>query len=168
MIRIIETWTDILGGIGAFLLLPLVGAMIYEVLSRHIFGVPTLWAYELAYMMMGTIFMFGIAFTLKRNAHVNVDLFYENFEPRTKAIVSLLGYALLFPFVIWVTYALFWYAVEAYVGQELSGKSAWNPVVWPYRVLLVIGFATFALQILSEILKSIYAAVHNQYYCGEV
>lgn len=161
MVRLIETWTELLGWIGALVLLPLTGAMIYEVGSRYLFNAPTFWAYELSYMMMGTIFLFGIAYALRHHAHVRVDLFYDGFSSRKKAVVGLFGYSLLLPCVLWLTWALYDYAVRAYTGHELSGQSAWNPPIWPYRVVYVIGMASFALQILAEVLKDLSTLIHG-------
>lgn len=159
--RLIEKWTDFLALVGALLVLPLVGAMVYEVLSRYLFGAPTFWAFELAYMMMGTIFMFGIAYAMKHRSHVNVDLISGSLGPRANGIITLLGFTLLVPCVAWLCYALFWYMVDAYQAGENSGKSAWNPVIWPYRLMYVIGFISFLLQIAAESEKAIHSIIHN-------
>lgn len=156
-IRKIEALTNAAAAVGAFLLLPLVGSMVYEVLSRYLFSAPTFWAYELAYMMMGSIFMLGMAYALKEKAHVSVDLFYLSMGVRAKAVVNLLGFLLFIPCLLWLTYALFGYMVKAYEGHELSGQSAWNPVIWPYRSLFVAGFVILTLQSFVEVWKSICA-----------
>lgn len=157
----VERWTVLLGRIGALLALPLVAAMMYEIISRQFFDAPTFWAFELAYMMMGTIFMFGIAYALKTKSHVNVDLVYHVLSPRWQGMVMLVGCIFLIPCVAWVTYALFWYFVGAYEGAERSGMSAWNPVIWPFRLVYVIGFATFLLQLVAEVEKALFAIVTN-------
>lgn len=51
--------------IGAILLLPLIIAMLTEVISRYVFDAPTLWAYETAYMLTGSFFLMGIGYTLQ-------------------------------------------------------------------------------------------------------
>lgn len=162
VVRLIEIWTEFLGWAGALLLLPLTGAMIYEIGSRYLFDAPTFWAYELSYMMMGTIFLFGIACALKHRAHVSVDLFYSSFSPRFRAIVDLLGYALLLPCVAWIAWALYHYAAHAFTEHELSGQSSWNPPIWPYRVVYVTGFVTFLLQIVAEIIKACHIFLREQ------
>ena len=158
---LVEKWTILVGRVGALLALPLVGAMIYEIMSRQLLNAPTYWAFELAYMMMGTIFMFGIAYALKERSHVNVDLFYHSMSPRIQGLVNLIGFIFLLPCVAWLTGALFDYFVGAWAADERSGMSAWNPVIWPFRLVYVIGFATFFLQILAETEKAIYAVINN-------
>ena len=36
--------------------------------------------------------------------------------------------------------------MSVYRTGEGSGLSAWNPKIWPYRTIYVIGFALFGLQ----------------------
>ncbi|MFN3461392.1 MAG: TRAP transporter small permease subunit [Oceanibaculum sp.] len=161
LVRTLEVITDAAAILGAILILPLIAAMVFEVLSRYLFSAPTFWAYELGYMMMGAIFMLGIAYALKVRQHVSVDIIHGALPPRGKALVNLAGYAFLLPCVGWLTYALYGYAMRAYVGNELSGQSAWNPVIWPYRVVLFVGFSVFLLQIIVEVAKNIRALVTN-------
>ena len=160
----VEWWTRLIGRIGALLALPLVAAMVYEIIARQVFNAPTFWAFEVAYMMMGTIFLFGIAYALKENAHVSVDLIYHNLNPRWRGFVWLLGSVFLIPVVLWVTIGLSEYFWKAFEGDERTGQSAWNPVIWPFRLVYFIGFATFFLQILAECEKAIYAIRFNKTY----
>lgn len=61
LITSIEAITRFAGLIAALLVLPLIGALVTEVFSRYIFDSPTLWAFEISYMVMGAIFMLGLA-----------------------------------------------------------------------------------------------------------
>ena len=38
--------------------------------------------------------------------------------------------------------------------NEVSGESAWNPIIWPFRVVWLIGFISLSLQAISEVLKN--------------
>ena len=44
---------------------------------------------------------------------------------------------------------------------ERTGSGGWNPVVWPFRAVMLIGFLIFTAQILAEIVKRI-AAIAGQ------
>ena len=74
LITIIEAITRFAGAIAALLTLPLVGALVTEVFSRYVLNSPTLWAFEVSYMVMGAIFMLGIANALRIGQHVSVDV----------------------------------------------------------------------------------------------
>ena len=158
MVRLISTLeriTSALGYAGAFMVLPLIFSMVYEVVSRYALGASTVWAFEIAYMLMATIFMFGMAYTLKLKQHVSVDFLYNMLAPRSQALVDAVGYMLVLPAVAWIAHELFYYAHGAYLSGRGSGQSAWNPVVWPMRAVLFIGFTVLALQLVLEIAKSL-------------
>lgn len=141
--------------IGALLIVPLIGSLTYEVVSRYILNSPTAWAYEMSYMFMGSIFLLGMAYALKVRQHVNVDLFYAIMPPRGKATMDMIGLAILLVALVWIVDALFLYALEAYEYQETSGASGWNPVIWPFRTVWVVGFGILTAQTAVELVRSV-------------
>ena len=152
----LSLWT---GRLAACLVVPLVLAMVYEVVSRYAFGAPTMWAFELSYMLMGTIFMLGIAYALLVGQHVNVDFIHDALPKRVIGIVDGLAYIILTGMAAWITFALFRYANSAFQSGEGSGLSAWNPPVWPYRYIFALGFGLFALEALAKAIENILLAI---------
>ena len=53
------------------------------------------------------------------------------------------------------TEALFQHLATGYLRNEHSGQSAMNLPVWPFRLVFLIAFTLFALQILAEIVKTV-------------
>ncbi len=155
LVRIINKISVWGGRLAAFIVLPLVFAMVYEVFSRYGFSRPTLWAFELSYMMMGSIFVLGIAYALAIGAHVNVDFIHNALPKRVIAMIDLAGFAVLTGLAGWLTYHLALYALAGYKSGEGSGLSAWNPPVWPYRSVFVVGFALFTLQAFGKALENL-------------
>jgi len=146
------------GRLGALIVLPLVLAMVFEVVSRYAFSAPTMWAFELSYMMMGAIFLLGLSYALLVGRHVSVDFIHQRLPPRVIALIDAVGYALLTCMLTWMLITLAQNAVDAYRSGEASGLSAWNPKIWPYRVVYVAGFALFALQSFAKLLENLLAA----------
>lgn len=155
MIRAIERVTGSVGIMASFALIPLVLATCYEVFARYVFGAPTIWAYEVGYFLTGTHFLLGMAFTLRTNEHIRIDIFSGHFSPRTRAIIDLIGYAVMLPLVTWLSYALWLHLAQGYLRNERSGQSAMNMPVWPFRVVFFVAFALLALQIVAEVIKAI-------------
>ncbi|HEX6321097.1 MAG TPA: TRAP transporter small permease subunit [Burkholderiales bacterium] len=135
-------------------MIPLIVASCYEVYSRYVMGAPTLWAYEVGYMMMGTHFLIGLAYTLRQGDHVRVDLFYGHVSRRKRAIIDAFTYvALLLPVAGWLSIGLAQKVATAYESQERSGMSAFNPVIWPFRAVMCAAFALLALQALAQLIR---------------
>lgn len=154
VVRVIEKITGHAGLLVAWVVFPLIIASVYEVVARYVFNAPTIWAFELGYMAMGVHALIGSAFALRERAHIRIDILYSRYSDKTKAIIDTAGYLLLFmPVVCWVSFGLWEYWVEAYVNGEHSGQSAWNPLIWPFRLTFFIGFFLLALQGLAELIK---------------
>jgi TRAP-type mannitol/chloroaromatic compound transport system permease small subunit len=153
VLRAIERASEGAGVFGACLLVPLVLATCYEVFARYLFGAPTIWAYEVGYTLTGAHFLLGMAFTLKYGEHIRIDVFSGKFSPRTRAIIDLVGYAVVLPLTLWLTLYLFYYLRTGYVTNEKSGQSALNLPVWPLRVIFCLAFLLLALQVCAEVLK---------------
>ena len=60
---------------------------------------------------------------------------------------------IILPTVAWVTWGLWGHFMDAYRTGERSGSGGFNPIVWPFKFILLVGFAIFTLQILAEIIK---------------
>jgi TRAP-type mannitol/chloroaromatic compound transport system permease small subunit len=156
MIRIIERISNVSGVIAAWLIVPLVFAMVYEVIARYVFNAPTIWAYEIGYLTTGSGFLLGMAYALSRDAHIRIDVVSANLSQRTKAIIDIVCYVvLLIPFLAWVTHLLFARAMDAIASGEKTGQSAWNPPLWPFRTVFFVAFALLLLQVIAEVIKCV-------------
>jgi TRAP-type mannitol/chloroaromatic compound transport system permease small subunit len=59
----------------------------------------------------------------------------------------------VFTFSIFLGIRLWEYMASAQISGEGSGQSAWNPPIWPFRLVFFVGFATLGLQALAESAK---------------
>ena len=156
LLWLIERISGFTGKTTAWLVVPLIAATVYDVAARYIFNAPTHWAYEVGYMMMGAHALLGMAFTLREGGHIRIDAFTQKLSQSAKAIIDLVGYALfVLPCLVWITWSLWSYWVKALATDELSGQSAWNPVIWPFKLVFFIAFVLLVLQIVAEIIKAV-------------
>lgn len=153
LIRAIEAASEKVGILGSLLIVPLVLSTCYEVFARYLFDAPTIWAYEVGYMLTGSHFLLGLAFTLRAGEHIRIDIFSGKFSQRTRAFIDLAGYAVLMPMLVWLTLALSRYFYNGYASGEKSGQSAFNMPVWPFRLVFLAAFLLLSLQVLAEIVK---------------
>jgi TRAP-type mannitol/chloroaromatic compound transport system permease small subunit len=155
IIRSIDRLNAATGVVAAALVVPLVLSMCWEVVARYVFGAPTIWAYELAFMLTGASWMLGMAYTLAKGAHIRIDVLSARFPPRVKAAIDLLLYLVLLPLIVWIVIALDDRVVQSFLSDEHSGQSAWNPPIWPFRAVFLASFVLLGLQIVAEILRSV-------------
>jgi TRAP-type mannitol/chloroaromatic compound transport system permease small subunit len=154
-VRAIDRLSRIFGAIAAALVIVLIALMAYEVALRYVFKAPTLWSYDVSTMTMGATFVLAIGYTLATNAHVRVDILKPLLGRRGPHVVDFAGYALvMLPLLLWLTWAFWGYFHDAWVSQERSGQSAWNPKVWPFRLVMLAGVVVWTLQTLAEAAKA--------------
>jgi len=154
LVRAIDGLSRFFGAIAALLVIVLVTLMLYDVVLRYVFNAPTIWGNDLNTWLMGASFVLSIAYAMSTDSHVRVDLLYnEHTRPRIR-IFDLIGLTLIIlPTVAWVTWGLWDHFMEAYRTGERSGSGGFNPIVWPFKLILFAGFAIFTLQIVAEIVK---------------
>lgn len=156
LVRAIDKVSAACGVFAAVLVIALIILMLYDVVLRYVFNAPSLWAFDINTWLMGSAFVLSIAYALSHDSHVRVDLLYSRRTRPLLRYVDLIGFTfILLPASVWITWGLWHYFYEAFLTGEKSGTSAWNPVLWPFRFILFVGFFVFALQIVAEILKRI-------------
>src|SRR5687768_336372 len=105
-VRAIDRVAELCGVAIAWLMVPLIGAVVYEVVARYAFNAPTIWAFDVTYMLYGAMFMLGAAYALRAGAHIRTDFFYEGWSLRTRGIIDSVAYvAFFFPGIalfLWV------------------------------------------------------------------
>jgi len=158
-VNVIDKFTDTTGTWVAWLNVPLVIAVSIEVFSRYLLDAPTIWSFDVTYMLYGTIFMLGAAYALHKGAHIRTDFFFEKWSIRTKGIIDSTAYIVFFFPSIFVFLLVSgqegWYAFE--IG-ETSEQTPWRPILWPFKMVVPLACLLLLIQGVSETIKSVYAA----------
>ena len=159
LVRIIDKFTDTTGTWVAWLNVPLVLAVTWEVAARYLFNAPTIWSFDVTYMLYGTIFMLGAAFALLKGAHIRTDFFFERWSPRTRGTIDSIAYIVFF-FPSLITFLVVsgaegWYAFE--IG-ETSEQTPWRPILWPFKWVVPLTCLLLIVQGISETIKCVYQA----------
>ncbi len=119
----------------AWLILVLILQLVYDTAARYLFNKPTVWAYDVSYMLYGIIFLIGGAYTLLDDEHIRIEVFYTKFSKRQKAVADIIGYLIFFfPVLIILLYSGVLYTVESWEMMERSTVSYWSP---QYTILKV-------------------------------
>ena len=159
LVRAIDRFTDATGTVVAWLNVPLVAVVSYEVIARYVFDAPTIWSFDLTYMLYGTMFMLGSAYALHKGAHIRTDFFFERWSVRTRGLIDSIAYIVFFfPALIVflsVTWGESWYAFR--IG-EVSEQTPWRPILWPYKMVIPLTCLLLMIQGIAETIKSVYAA----------
>ncbi|NWF54180.1 MAG: TRAP transporter small permease subunit [Syntrophaceae bacterium] len=134
------------------------GIIMWEIVLRTFFNLPTLWAHELSLMVFGALSILGGAYAHKDRAHVSMDLFYSHLSRRRKLIMDLIT----FPFFLGFCGLLMWkgwdFAWRSTLLWERS-QSNWAPLIWPIKMTIPLGALLIILQGVSNLLSDITAVL---------
>ncbi len=158
--NLIDRFSRTTGRVTAWLTLFMVITTFVIVVMRYAFDVGLIWVQESVTWMHAMVFMIGAAYTLQREDHVRVDIFYREMNARRRAWVDVVGVVvLLLPMCgvlaikAWDFVAVSWALKEA--SRESGGLP--YPLLPLLKTVLVLMPAAVALQGVSLALHSIRA-----------
>lgn len=128
----------------------------YEVVVRYAFTAPTPWAFDLSYMLYGTLFMMAGAYTLSRDGHVRGDFIYRLWRPRTQAGVELVLYFLFFfPGVLALVFAGWKYAARSWRYLEVSSNSPAGIPIFQFKSVIVAAGILLFIQGIAQVFRCV-------------
>lgn len=152
MTRLIGRISGVCGAAAVLASFGLVVVTMFEVTSRYMFHAPTVWGFDISYMLNGAIFVLAMAMTLRLNQHVSIDIFSKAIPERWFRVIEVVIFlCLILPAVSLVTYAAWGEFWKAWVSGEVETVSPWQPKIWPFRLMLAIGLSALWLQILARV-----------------
>lgn len=149
----ISEWTGIAA---AWITIPLMLVVMYEVVMRHFFNLPTGWGYDTCWMLFGVQFMMGGAYTLLHQGHVRIDIVYNLLSPRAKLIFDAVVYIVFFLFVtVLLTWAGVKFAADAWRTGENLSTTNWLFPSGPIKTVIPVAFFLLILQSLAELIRNL-------------
>lgn len=147
--RVLSTVSEVTGRIVAWLTLPMVVGTFVVVLLRYQFELGWIWMQEGVVWLHAVTFMLASAYTLNRDEHVRVDVFYRNMSARRRALVDLLGTLLfLAPMSVFVLVVSVDYVAVSWAIREGSREAGGLP--YPFVPLLKSVIPATALLLLVQ------------------
>ena len=167
----IDLLNDFAGKALCLLMVPLIGVVVFEVISRNTFGImasydwddtaralglgPTLFAYDISRMIAGVLFMGAAGYGLMRGVHIRADFLYRTWSDKTQATVDAVLYMAFFiPSMLFFTIIAAQYWELAYRTGETAFDSPWEPLLWPARLAMPVGGLLLMLQGFPELFRA--------------
>jgi TRAP-type mannitol/chloroaromatic compound transport system permease small subunit len=155
VIEWISMWA---GKASAWLTLPVLFVVSYELVARYVFHRPTIWAVETMIYLCAVIYVMAAAWTLLEKRHVKIDMVYEKFTPRGRAVMDCFTFAFFALYMSMMLWAASKYAIRSVKIWEMS-DSPWRPPLWPMKVFLALGVLLILLQGIAKFIRDLHFAV---------
>jgi len=154
--NLLNGFSDLLGKISAVMMVLLLLNVFFDVVMRYLFNDVSIGMQEMEWHLFSAMFMLGIAYTLRHNGHVRVDLIYERLSVNKRAIIDIFGVLFfLLPFTLLVVYYGYDYVMHSYAINEQSGDPGGLPYRWIIKAVIPVSFVTMALAGLGMLLHAV-------------
>lgn len=191
-VRVVERLNYGVGRFAMYLLFAMIAVLLWSTFTKVApFMRPSLWTLEVAQFLMVAYFILGGAYSIQLGTNVRMDLVYGALSPRRRAVtdcvtifflIGFLGF-LLYGGLNSLAYALGHFSGEAVgfltglvaafvtggpdaaaaeLGVLEKSRSVWQPVLWPIKLVMVIGVVLMLLQAIAELFKDIDHAVTGE------
>jgi len=155
LIDAIDHFSELTGRAVAWLTLLMVLLTFIIVVLRYGFDSGWIALQESVTWLHATVFMLGASYALKRDSHVRVDIFYQKYSPRGRALVNLIGsLLLLLPVCLFIFLASWDYVLGAWAIGENSAETGGLAALYLLKSLLLMMPALLILQALAHSLRA--------------
>lgn len=151
----IDRATAAIGRVAAWCCLYAVLAEFAVVLMRYLLGVGSVRLQESVLYAHAALFMLAVAWTLRIDGHVRVDIFYAQAAPRTRALIDLIGtVVLLFPVAIAIGWLSLPYIARSWSILEGSREASGLPFVYLLKTLIPLFAVLLGLQGAAQAIRA--------------
>ncbi|WP_439103497.1 TRAP transporter small permease subunit [Celeribacter marinus] len=155
-IRFADNLSAWFGKAFGWLIILMTFGMSYEVFVRYLLNSPTPWALDISFIMYGTVFMMGGAYTLSRGGHVRGDFLYRLWSDRTQAILDLTLYILFFfPGILALIFSGWKYASRSWSYTEVSVNSPAGIPIYQFKTVIVAAGLLLFVQGIAQVFRCI-------------
>lgn len=153
----------------AWLTLGMVIVTFVIVVLRYAFNTGWIAMQESVIYMHATVFMLGAAVALKDNAHVRVDIFYQNMSAKRKALVDLTGTLIfLLPVAMFILWTSWDYVATSWELKESSPEAGGIPWLYILKTVIPAMAILITIQAIANMLGNILTlSGHTQNDTGE-
>lgn len=151
------------GRVVGFLMLAIIVIIAIEVVSRYVFNAPTVWVSDTSGFLAVVYTMLGGGYALLHGHHVRVDVLYERFSPKQRAILDLtIASALFLIFAIILLKVSIPMAIKAIVIHEVSPSGLFRAPLWPFKIMIPIGTLLIIFQWIINMVRDIDTVRHSR------
>jgi TRAP-type mannitol/chloroaromatic compound transport system permease small subunit len=155
-LKIIDDTLKYLSFFVALILALLVILIVYDATSRYMFSSGSTAMQELEWHFFDIVILLSIAFALKNDAHVRVDIFYAHFRKKVQIIIDILSIILfILPLSFLIIYVGVGFVELSFIQHEASSDPGGLPFRWIVKSLMPLAFFMLSLQALKELIVKI-------------
>lgn len=136
----------LIGGVGAWFLIPLMVITAVDVVSRDIFNHPIPGTVELSQYMLAVFVLLGLAYTQQVKAHVAVSLFTSRLSAPVQLIFNIISTLLC----LFISFVVAWQGWVVGIEEKTVSDMLRVPQ-YPFRLLVAVAAILVCLELLIDL-----------------
>jgi len=159
-----DRFADIIGYITAFTMVLMILNVFYDVIMRYFFRAGSIAMQEMEWHLFSVIILLGVAYTLKEDGHVRVDLIYDRLTDKKKAMINMIGViTFILPIALLIGVGSIDYVLEAYTSGEQSGDPGGLTNRWIVKSLIPLSFFLLIITSIGFFIRNlnVYKGLHQ-------
>lgn len=153
--RLIDRLNTIVGKTMSWLILVAVLVSAGNAIVRKVFNSSSNAWLELQWYLFGAVFLLCAGWTLLANEHIRIDVVNSLLPRRVRNWIDVVGHTLfLMPFCVLILIDSWPFFLRSFQQKEQS-MNAGGLIVWPAKLLVVLGFVLLLMQGISELIKRV-------------
>lgn len=156
-------FADFIGAITAIAMVLMILNVFYDVVMRYFFRDSSIAMQEMEWHLFSVIILLGVAYTLKEDGHVRVDLVYDRLSHKKKAMINMVGAVVfILPIALLVGISSIGTVAEAIATMEGSGDPGGLPYRWIVKALIPLSFFLLIITTIGFFIRNlnVYKGLH--------
>ncbi len=152
----LTAFNTVVGRLAAWLVLYMTLMQFVVVIMRYVFSYGVIQMQESIWYMHGLLFMLGAGYTLVKEGHVRLDVFYREASDRAKAWINLVGaLVLLLPFCV-ANFDFAWSLVlNSWAVREGSTETTGLPYIYLFKTVILVFSVLVIMEGIALALRSL-------------
>jgi len=152
VVSYIDSTSTFVGKFAMYLVLVMMGILVYQSISRTVFNHPNIWAVEMTEFVMTAYYFLGGGYSHIIDSHVRMDILYQRLSLKNKAIADIITFPAIAFYLIVLLIGGIKGSLYAVVYHQKT-YTAWAPPESPIKIIMTAGIALMLLQVISELIK---------------
>ena len=144
------------GKLGAWLSLPLIAIIMFDIISRKFFVLGSTKLQEMEWHLHAALFLLALGYAYLKNSHVRIEVIREGFSTKLKAILEVIGVVL---FILPYTGLIIWFGIDfvsrSFGMNEVSSALTGLSHRWIIKSFVPMGMAFLWLAGISVLLRNV-------------
>ncbi|MFT7004910.1 MAG: TRAP-type mannitol/chloroaromatic compound transport system permease small subunit [Sulfurimonas sp.] len=160
--NLFNKFADILGVITGIAMLLMIANVFYDVITRYVFRVNSIAMQEMEWHLFSVVILLGVAYTLKEDGHVRVDVIYDKLSARKKAIINMVGVIVaIIPISLLVGLSSIGFAEDSFgsvvdmIPMEKSDNPGGLSYRWIVKSLIPLSFLMLIITSIGFFIKNL-------------